>query len=134
MGRFYTGDIEGKFWFAVQSSDDASFFGGNEEDVEEDGNVYEIQYFFDKEDMEGIDDGLETCMYNILSISFITVDVLETYFESIDGYNDEIVSKALSIGKDKVKPLLEWYARYVLGKKIKECVESTGQCSFSAEL
>ena len=26
MGRYYNGDIEGKFWFAVQSSDDADFF------------------------------------------------------------------------------------------------------------
>jgi len=24
MGRYYSGDIEGKFWFAVQSSTDAS--------------------------------------------------------------------------------------------------------------
>jgi hypothetical protein len=28
MGRHYSGDIEGKFWFGVQSSDDASLFGG----------------------------------------------------------------------------------------------------------
>jgi hypothetical protein len=27
MGRYYHGDIEGKFWFAVQSSNDADFFG-----------------------------------------------------------------------------------------------------------
>ena len=27
MGRYYDGDIEGKFWFGVQSSDDADFFG-----------------------------------------------------------------------------------------------------------
>ena len=27
MGRYYHGDIEGKFWFAVQSSQDADFFG-----------------------------------------------------------------------------------------------------------
>jgi hypothetical protein len=27
MGRHYYGDIEGKFWFAVQSSYDADFFG-----------------------------------------------------------------------------------------------------------
>jgi hypothetical protein len=27
MGRFYTGDIEGKFWFAIQSSGDADYFG-----------------------------------------------------------------------------------------------------------
>ena len=27
MGRHYDGDIEGKFWFAVQSSDDGEYFG-----------------------------------------------------------------------------------------------------------
>lgn len=27
MGRFYTGDISGKFWFGVQASDDADHFG-----------------------------------------------------------------------------------------------------------
>lgn len=26
MGRYYTGDIEGKFWFGVQDSDDATYF------------------------------------------------------------------------------------------------------------
>ena len=27
MGRYYSGDIEGKFWFAVQSSNAADRFG-----------------------------------------------------------------------------------------------------------
>jgi hypothetical protein len=27
MGRYYTGDITGKFWFAIQNSDDADHFG-----------------------------------------------------------------------------------------------------------
>ena len=27
MGRYYSGDIEGKFWFGVQNSTDADFFG-----------------------------------------------------------------------------------------------------------
>ena len=27
MGRYYHGDIDGKFWVAVQSSTDADFFG-----------------------------------------------------------------------------------------------------------
>ena len=27
MGRYYQGDIEGKFWFGIQSSTDANFFG-----------------------------------------------------------------------------------------------------------
>jgi hypothetical protein len=30
MGRYYDGDIEGKFWFAVQSSDDGEHFGCTE--------------------------------------------------------------------------------------------------------
>ena len=30
MGRYYHGDIEGKFWFAVQSSDDGEYFGMRE--------------------------------------------------------------------------------------------------------
>jgi hypothetical protein len=29
MGRYYSGDIEGKFWFGTQSSDDATHFGVN---------------------------------------------------------------------------------------------------------
>ena len=30
MGRYYSGDINGKFWFALQSSNAASRFGGYE--------------------------------------------------------------------------------------------------------
>ena len=55
MGRYYNGDIEGKFWFAVQSSDDASFFGGN---------AYEpnyINYEFDEDDIESLELGLQKC-------------------------------------------------------------------------
>ena len=48
MGRYYNGDIEGKFWFAVQSSDDADFFG-----VE--GYSAYLNYYFDKDDMTTID-------------------------------------------------------------------------------
>ena len=44
MGRYYNGDIEGKFWFAVQSSTDASFFGAD---------PYEpnyVNYYFEKDE------------------------------------------------------------------------------------
>lgn len=34
MGRYYSGDIAGKFWFGVQDSDDAENFGGNIEEYE----------------------------------------------------------------------------------------------------
>jgi len=43
MGRYYRGDIEGKFWFGVQDSRDAEHFGGKETPIieifeDEDGN------------------------------------------------------------------------------------------------
>ena len=41
MGRYYNGDIEGKFWFAVQSSDDADFFG-------QQGEARFLNYYFDE--------------------------------------------------------------------------------------
>jgi hypothetical protein len=34
MGRYYSGDISGKFWFACQTSDDAENFGGKMEKYE----------------------------------------------------------------------------------------------------
>ena len=57
MGRYYSGDIEGKFWFGVQSSDDASFFGGE---------MYEpnyIEYEFSKEDLKDIKKGIKPGTY-----------------------------------------------------------------------
>ena len=49
MGRYYTGDIEGKFWFGIQSSNAADRFGvmGYEPDY--------IVYNFQEEDLEGVE-------------------------------------------------------------------------------
>ncbi len=60
MGRYYDGDIQGKFWFAVQSSDDGEFFGS-----QECGNNY-IEYYLDREiwEKEGIK-GIEECKKNL---------------------------------------------------------------------
>ena len=44
MGRYYEGDIEGKFWFAIQSSDDGEFFGAEEDE----GNW--INYYLNKDE------------------------------------------------------------------------------------
>ena len=47
MGRYYHGDIEGKFWFGVQSSTDAEFFG-----VE--GNANFLHYYFDEDNKKDV--------------------------------------------------------------------------------
>ena len=54
MGRYYHGDIEGKFWFGVQSSDDADFFG-----VQGEPRFY--HYYFSVEDKKNVHDGLVQC-------------------------------------------------------------------------
>ena len=64
MGRYYWGDIEGKFWFAVQSSDDASNFGV-------DGKYYEktgtIDYEFHKDDLLKVADLMSALSVAIFS-------------------------------------------------------------------
>ena len=54
MGRYYEGDIDGKFWFAIQSSDDGEFFGAEEQDSNW------IDYYVDKEVFEEVN-GIAKC-------------------------------------------------------------------------
>ena len=130
MGRYYDGDIEGKFWFGVQSSDDASYFGGNEEvEKDEDGIPLEISYSFTKEDLDDIDSGLSDCKEKLAGYHHS----LSEFFEANHGYNDDMLSKYLGVTKMEVRDLLEWYARYTLGNKIKNCVVEKGQCNFTCE-
>ena len=124
MGRYYTGDIEGEFWFAVQSSNDADFFGvtGYQPD--------RLDYYFDKEeDLAGVNSGIDHCMLQLGKFK----KKLDAFFEMNNGYNDEMIMESFGISKERVKVLLEWYARLKLGTKIKECLEKNGECSFDAE-
>jgi hypothetical protein len=132
MGRYYSGDIEGKFWFAVQSSDDASFFGGSDEETidEESGEAFELEYFFQTGDLDDINHGIEECLIQLGDKK----EKLDALFESAMGYTYDMVSDSLGIGKKEVGHLLEWYARLDLGVKIRDCVKEKGQCSFNAEL
>lgn len=124
MGRYYSGDIEGKFWFGVQNSDDASFFGGTELDPSY------INYQFEKSDLPNIEKGLEECTKEL----GIYEEKLNKFFEEKDSYNDEQIAKALAISEDKVHKLLQWYARKELGQKILDCVKKQDYCNFEAEL
>ena len=51
MGRYYDGDIEGKFMFGRQSSDDADFFG-------QEGTPTHIDYYFQKENISTVKEKL----------------------------------------------------------------------------
>lgn len=124
MGRYYSGDIEGKFWFAVQNSGDADFFGvcGSQ--------PYYLEYYFQKDDLPKVEKGIKECLKALGK----NKEKLDRFFEKKDSYNNEMIMKELKITKKKVRGLLEWYARLKLGEKIAKCIKKNGECSFEADL
>jgi hypothetical protein len=132
MGRYYQGDIEGKFWFGVQSSDDANYFGGSEIELQDDetGEVMELEYFFNKEDLESINEGIQTCITDLGEFKV----KLDEFFADSTGYNPEELAKHPEITTEKYSIIMNSYARLKLGEKIKKCVEEKGECNFTAEL
>jgi len=133
MGRYYHGDIEGKFWFGVQSSTDADFFGVQ-------GEATHVSYGFGKEDQPKVKEGLKECKKRLGKYK----KQMDTFFKTDGdkGYNDEMLLEYLLkhnpkypvLCTGKVRELLEWYARFYLGKQIDKCIENDGYCSFEAEL
>ncbi len=134
MGRYYSGDIEGKFWVGVQESNDASFFGGNENDPSY------IEYYFSNDDLPDIKKGIAKCKKHLGE----NREKLETFFAENNSYSYAQLSECLGIGNDEndyngftipaVQEVLTWYARLELGKKILKCVEEKGECNFDAGL
>jgi hypothetical protein len=124
MGRYYSGDIEGKFWFAIQSSDAADRFGvqGSEPNY--------ISYWFTESDLASIQEELEVIEANLGEF----LPKLNEFFDTHNGYNDEMLMEFLGINLEQVRYLLREYADYELGLKIRKCIAETGSCSFEAEL
>jgi hypothetical protein len=126
MGRYYWGDIEGKFWFAVQSSDDASNFGVDGEYHEKNGT---ITYEFQKEDLLKVDEQLLAVKHKLGS----HMGELDEFFKKNNGYNDEMLVEQTNIPAEEVSTSLRLYARYGLGVEIRDCILKNGSCMFEAE-
>ena len=123
MGRYYTGDIEGKFWFGIQSSDDANFFGSE-------GYCNYLDYYFDEDQLPKVTDGINQCKAQLGK----WIPKLDEFFKKNKGYNEAMLEEQINLKKNDSRKMLEWYARLRLGLKIKECVEKHGDCGFQAEL
>jgi len=129
MGRYYSGDIDGKFWFAVQSSDCADRFGST-------GSTPNyLDYWFDESHLDCINKELSEIEKNLGE----NLELLVEFLKTNNGYNEQMIKdfykeKGKTIGDGDLKHLLEEYADYGFGKKLRECVEETGECSFTAEL
>jgi len=120
MGRYYSGDIEGKFWFGVQSSMVASDrFGCHESDSSH------VDFYVEEHQLPKINEELK----NIEDKMGDQLAKYEEFFGKVHAYNDQLLIDA---GLD-IK-LLEDYADYGFGKKLRDCIIEQGYCSFTAEL
>ena len=116
MGRFYYGDIEGKFWFALQSSESPSRFAEDAQTM--------ITYRFTEDHVEEIQDEID----NITEELGDKVNVIEKMFSESSGWNDEMLQQ-MGITKNELAD----YADLELGKKILKCVEENGECNIDCE-
>ena len=128
MGRYYTGDIEGKFAFAIQSSDAADRFG-----VTGQYPNY-LEYYFDRDNLEGLKEGLK----NIEDAFGGHKPALKIYFDLYRIEDDAPLSFYSYLEQAGLPELTESqlaeYYDYALGRKILNCIEETGSCTFDAEL
>lgn len=124
MGRYISGDINRKLWFAVQSSNAADRFGvtGCEPNY--------IEYYFNKEDNLAY---LQNELKHIENtIGLENMKKLDDFFNSTNVYNDSIMKEygVLDIWENYKSD----YADYGLGKDIEKCLMENDECSFQAEL
>ena len=128
MGRYYWGDIQGKFMFAVQPSDAGERFGAEmvEERILADDD-YCIDYVVKRDKYDFICKELE----DIESTGI--VDRINDMFEKHQyGYNDKILKEFKITDQD-----MRNYADHRLGKKIIEYFDNFSKetsCYFEAEL
>lgn len=119
MGRYYSGDIEGKFWFALQASNCADRFGRTGQVP----NYIEYSFWIDdlpevQEEIQRIEDKLG-----------IFKEKIDKFFEVNNGYNDHLLAQN-GISKE----LLSEYADLLLGYQIRDELNKNGSCNFTAEL
>ena len=118
MGRYYSGDIEGKFWFALQSSNCADRFGvsGYQPEV--------LNYYFDEDNLEYVEQEIA----NIESNLGDKLKIIDDFFDKNNSYNDDTLAE-VGISKQE----LSEYADLGMGRKIRDCIKENGQCEFEAE-
>jgi hypothetical protein len=119
MGRYYNGDINGKFWFGVQSSVAAERFGTTAIEPNY------VEFSFDEDNLESINAEIKKIEDNLGE----NKEKLDKFFTDKMSYNNDMLIDA---GIDH--KMLEDYADLDLGIKIRDCVMQQGHCNFEAEL
>ena len=126
MGRYYNGDVEGKWWFGVQSSDTPEKFGGYETHI--DYTISNDDTF--KNRMECIENDLGD-----------RLPILEKFFKEEPYYNNERLHKYMSkhiegYKLELVSQDVEDFADYCFGKEVQRHFKESGEdyCNVNSEL
>lgn len=122
MGRYYNGDVEGKFWFAVQGSDAPERFGAFERD-----QGY-IDYAIDRESLPEIIEEIKSIESNP------KVQLLMKLCDESDTISiTDAWQKENGISRED----LAEYADLILGRKIRDFFESDSlndYCEIQADI
>lgn len=120
MGRYYNGDVEGKFMFAVQDSNAHERFGAVELES------YYVDYVVYRDNYAEICAELDAIKHKG------HIDKVEKMFSKENGWNDEILARYNVTLED-----LSEYADHKLGMQLKEFFDNhphADECRFEAEL
>jgi len=148
MGRHYDGDISGKFWFGIQSSNDAIHFGakeiepepeythtGEEEEYQGDYIDYRISFA----NIDNTLDGIQECKREL---GDELLRFTEFFNAHPNGYNEEMIAKYYkkhfnkTINDEFIRWFLTIYARLGLGIQILVYFNKNPEkdCIFTAEM
>ena len=116
MGRYYSGDIEGKFLFSIQSSDVADRFGVVGQ------SPATLIYSFGTEDLENVENELRKIIKKF-GAKFFKIRKFYSRNFNCESLNKEIKHDDLSE-----------FADLKLGFQIRRCLKLNNYCEFEAEL
>jgi hypothetical protein len=123
MGKYYSGDISGKFWVGIQNSDAGERFGAEAQECTS------IPYYVSDTKINKVREEIEIIENNLGGY----LRTLNKFFGNNNGYTNEMLVEA-GIPENKINYLLSEYADLELGKKILKCLEDNCFCYFEAEL
>ena len=112
MGRYYNGDIDGKFAFGIQASNCCDRFG-----VEGEERV--LYYEFEEDNLADVEAEIKKIEEKLGDKLQLIKDWTETDSYSYAGFDEADLSE---------------YYDMQIGIEIRDCIQTTGRCCFEAEL
>lgn len=129
MGRYYDGDIEGKFWFGIQESTAPERFGCRQRQEF-------VFYVATEEDIPTVEQGLADCVKNLKKYGIKKRFVNAYLKDAWKTLEQACAEQGIHLPRDEQEKNFIYHeiADYELGSKILKCLKKEGYCEFRAEL